>query len=89
MHTAYKWVQPQIEQHVLACLPVPLAEQEHQRQIVERAKSLVQACSRVGLVVEWDEHITCLYEEQERAICALYDTILSGLLTDKGVIKYG
>jgi SAM-dependent methyltransferase len=88
LHTAYKWVQPQIEQHVLACLPVPLVQQEYQ-QIVGRAKSLLQACSSVGTVVEWDEHITRMYEEQERAICALYDSVLSGLLTDKGVIKYG
>jgi hypothetical protein len=30
-----------------------------------------------------------MYEEQERAICALYDSVLPGLLTDKGVMRYG
>jgi SAM-dependent methyltransferase len=89
MHTAYKWVQPQIEQHVLACLPVPIVEAEHQQQIIEQAKALAHACSSSGPVVEWDEHITGMYEEQERAICALYDSVLPGLLTDKGVMRYG
>ncbi len=89
LHTAYKWVQPQIEQHVLACLPVPIVETEHQQQIIEQAKALVHACSSSGPVVEWDEHITGMYEEQERAIYALYDSVLPGLLTDKGVMRYG
>jgi SAM-dependent methyltransferase len=89
LHTAYKWVQPQIEQHVLACLPVPIVKKEDQQPIIEQAKALVDACSSLGPVVEWDEHITGMYEEQEHAICALYDSILPGLLTDKGVMRYG
>jgi TaqI-like C-terminal specificity domain len=72
LHTAYKWVQPQIEQRVLASLPVPIVKPEHQQQIIEMAKSLEHACSSSGPVVEWDEHITSMYEEQERTICALY-----------------
>jgi len=88
LHTAYKWVQPQIEQHVLACLPVPIIRIEHQQLIIKQAKALVHACSSTGPVVEWDGHIAGMYEEQERAICALYDSVLPGLLTDKGVMKY-
>ena len=88
LRTAYKWVQPQIEQRVLATLPVPIVEPEHQQPIIERAKSLERACSLSGPVVEWNQHITNLYEEQERAICALYDPVLPGFFTDKGVIKY-
>ncbi len=89
LHTAYKWVQPQIEQHVLACLPIPIVKTEDQQRIIEQAKAIVHACSRLGPVVEWDEHITGMYEEQEHAICALYDSVLPGLLTDKGVKRYG
>ena len=89
LHTAYKWVQPQIEQRVLAFLPVPIVRTEHQHLVIEQAKALVRACSSPGPVVEWDEHITGLYEEQERAICALYDSVLPGLVTGKGVMCYG
>ncbi len=76
LHTAYKWVQPQIEQSVLARLPVPIVEQGYRQQVIARAKALAQACSSSGPVVEWDEHIISMYEEQEHAICALYDIAL-------------
>ncbi len=89
LHTAYKWVQPQIEQRVLANLPVPIVTSEYQQDIIEQAKSLVHACSSLGAVVEWDEHITHMYEELECSIYALYDSVFPGLLTDKGVMKYG
>ena len=89
LHTAYKWVQPQIEQRVLANLPVPIVKSEYQRGIIEQAKSLVHACSSSGAVVEWDEHITQMYEELECSIFALYDSVFPGLLTGKGVMKYG
>ena len=89
LHTAYKWVQPQIEQRALASLPVPIVKPEEQQQIIEQAKALENACSSLGPVVEWSEHITSMYEEQERAICALYDSVLPGFFIDKGVIKYG
>jgi SAM-dependent methyltransferase len=89
LHTAYKWVQPQIEQHVLARLPVPIVKIEYQQRIIEQAKALVHACSSLGPVVEWNEHITGMYQEQEHTICALYDSVLPGLLTDKGVMRYG
>lgn len=54
LHTAYKWVQPQIEQHVLAHLPVPLVDAGTplKVQIIERAKALMCACSQVAPVVE-------------------------------------
>ncbi len=83
LHTAYKMVQPQIEQRVLANLPVPLVKLEEQQQIIEQSKALVHACSSLGPVVEWSEHITRMYEEQERAICALYDSALAGFLLTK------
>jgi hypothetical protein len=83
LHTAYKWVQPQIEQRVLANLPVPIVTLEEQQQIIEQAKALEHACSSLGPVVEWSEHITRIYEEQERAICALYDSTLPGFLLTK------
>lgn len=80
LRTAYKWVQPQIEQRVLATLPVPLVEPERRQPIIKQAKALVHACSSLGSVVEWDGHITSMYEELERAICALYDSVLPGFL---------
>jgi SAM-dependent methyltransferase len=83
LHTAYKMVQPQIEQRVLANLPVPLVKLEEQQQIIEQCKALVYACSSSGPVVEWSESITRMYEEQERAICALYDSALPGFLLTK------
>jgi len=79
LHTAYKWVQPQIEQHVLAYLPVPLVTPEQKQQIIANARLLNLACSETGSVVEWNAEISHLYEEQERAICALYDAALPGL----------
>src|SRR5579863_673548 len=72
MHTAYKWVQPQIEQRVLANLPVPLGEHTQQRPIIDLARQLMSACSSVGTVVEWNAEITSMYEDLERAIRALY-----------------
>jgi len=76
LHTAYKWVQPQIEQHVLSRLPVPIATIEEKKGVIERAKLLVRACSAQGPVVEWKLDIQDIYEEQERAIYALYDTTI-------------
>jgi len=76
LHTAYKWVQPQIEQHVLARLPIPIVTSNEKQHIIELAKLLARACSEIGPVVEWDEPVQNLYEEQERAICALYASAL-------------
>jgi hypothetical protein len=72
LHTAYKWVQPQIEQRVLANLPVPLVEPARQHSIIEPARQLMNACSRQGVGVEWNTEITSMYEEMERGIRALY-----------------
>jgi len=83
LHTAYKMVQPQIEQRVLASLPVPLVRPEVRRDIIERSRALVHACSDSGPVVEWNKQITALYEEQERDICALYASVLAGALLTK------
>ncbi|MDQ6660574.1 MAG: restriction endonuclease subunit S, partial [Chloroflexota bacterium] len=85
LYTAYKWVQPQIEQHVLASLPIPLVPQEEKQRIIERAKLLMRACRGQGAVVEWGEHVQNLYEEQERAVCTLYASALAGLFVDRGV----
>ena len=76
LHTAYKWVQPQIEQHVLMRLPIPIAAPAAKQAIIERAKLLMLACSEAETVVEWNETLKHIYEEQERAICALYETAL-------------
>jgi SAM-dependent methyltransferase len=83
LHTAYKMVHPQIEQRVLANLPVPLVKLEEQQKIIEQSKALVRACSSLDPVVKWSDHITRMYEEQERAICALYDSTLPGFLLTK------
>ncbi|GAC1301504.1 MAG: hypothetical protein NVSMB27_41790 [Ktedonobacteraceae bacterium] len=76
LHTAYKWVQPQIEQHVLARLPIPIIAPGQKKEIIEHAKLLVRACSQSGTVVEWKEELQNLYEEQERAVCRLYNSYL-------------
>lgn len=85
LHTAYKWVQPQIEQHVLACLPVPLGGMEEKRAVIERAKRLMEVlelmrrrevCSEAGAVVELKQQWQGLYDEQERAVGALYAAAL-------------
>ena len=121
LHTAYKWVQPQIEQNVLARLPVPIVQAEERQKIIDLSKLLMHACSAEDAVVEWKRPIRSLdivgelsihgersdaacigadlsrpgmvgqpsveqlassislYEEQERAICALYAAALPGL----------
>jgi hypothetical protein len=76
LHTAYKWVQPQIEQHVLANLPIPNVEFAARAAIIERAKQLY-ACSSSTPIVELEQRWNALYEEQELAICALYTLALS------------
>jgi len=76
LHTAYKWVQPQIEQHVLARIPVPIVTAREKQEVIARAKLLVQACSAPGTVVEWNEDMQNIYEEQERALSALYNALM-------------
>ncbi|GAC1589314.1 MAG: hypothetical protein NVS4B1_33760 [Ktedonobacteraceae bacterium] len=66
-------MQPQIEQHVLARLPIPTVVPERQHDIAMRAKQIMLACSDASPVVELKQQ---LYEEQERAICALYEYAL-------------
>jgi len=79
LHTAYKWVQPQIEQSVLARLPIPIVETEARQQIIELSKRLMSACSTEDPVVEWKQLIHSIYEEQEYAIRKLYAAALPGL----------
>ena len=81
LHTAYKWVQPQIEQSVLARLPVPIVKAEERQKIIDLSKLLVRACSEGDTVVEWKRPIHSIYEEQEHAIRTLYASILPGLFT--------
>jgi hypothetical protein len=81
LHTAYKWVQPQIEQNVLARLPVPIVQTEERQKIIDLSKLLVRACSMEDTVVEWKRPIRSIYEEQERAIRMLYASVLPGLFT--------
>ncbi|HET8852873.1 MAG TPA: N-6 DNA methylase, partial [Ktedonobacteraceae bacterium] len=82
LHTAYKWVQPQIEQSVLARLPIPLVEAAERRHIIQLSRLLMDACSGGDRVVEWNQDIYRIYyEEQESAIGALYESVLPGLYT--------
>jgi hypothetical protein len=78
LHTAYKWVQPQIEQHVLAQLPIPMPVHADQKaQIIRLARLLMHACSEKYASGELQSEYNELYEEQERAICALYTSALA------------
>ncbi|HEY0757251.1 MAG TPA: N-6 DNA methylase [Ktedonobacteraceae bacterium] len=77
LYTAYKLVQPQIEQAVLARLPVAWGSASERAEIATRARALAQACSQVGRGVEWNEFLSALYEEQERAVCLLYAQVFS------------
>jgi len=77
LHTAYKWVQPQIEQRVLANLPIPIVEEKLRQPIIEQAKVLLYACSSPGAVVEWNADFTTMYEELERSIRSLYTSALT------------
>ncbi len=79
LHTAYKWVQPQIEQRVLANLPVPLVDQKEREKVIE----LASACSEARAVVELKQDIPRLQEALEQAICRLYD----GIIGDNGVVN--
>ncbi len=79
LHTAYKLVQPQLEQGVLARLPVAWGEPEARQAIAERARELERACSETGAVVEWGQYSSPCYEEQERAIRALYAAAVPGI----------
>lgn len=75
LHTAYKWVQPQIEQAVLAHLPVPLVGEEEKRGIIERARLLERM---VNVADVEKEGVAGVYGELEKAICELYMRCLSG-----------
>ena len=86
LHTAYKWVQPQIEQRVLASLPVPIVRGYARASVIEQAKTLARACSAHAAVVEWNAEITSRYEALEETIRALYASALEGELADKGVM---
>ncbi len=77
LHTAYKWVQPQIEQRVLANLPIPIVEKKLRQPIIEQAKVLMHACSSPGAVVEWNADFITMYEELERSIRSLYTSALT------------
>ncbi|HEX6552319.1 MAG TPA: TaqI-like C-terminal specificity domain-containing protein [Ktedonobacteraceae bacterium] len=76
LYTAYKWVQPQIEQHVLAQLPVPIVTASEKEAVIARSKLLVHACSPSGSVVEWRKNTRDVYEEQERVLSAFYNALM-------------
>ena len=79
LYTAYKLVQPQIEQHVLRQIPIPTSVSVHEKaQISQRARQLMLTCDKNATVVELKEHYTVLYEEQEQAIRMLYRNALAG-----------
>jgi SAM-dependent methyltransferase len=77
LHTAYKWVQPQIEQRVLACLPIPLVPAEKRMEISRRARQLQLIYAEISSVVELKKQSHTLYEELELAIRGLYEDALS------------
>lgn len=77
LHTAYKWVQPQIEQYVLSQLPIPInSTYTAKEKIISRARRLMYACSPTAPEIKLETQRDELYEEQERAICALYEAAL-------------
>ena len=76
LHTAYKWVQPQIEQHVLARLPIPILEADEKHEIIAYAKQLREAYSQGNTSVEGRREILGIYEQIEHAVCILYDRSL-------------
>lgn len=84
LYTAYKWVQPQIEQHVLECLPIPALDLPQVAEIVQRAKEIMAACDREGGVVQLNNHSKHVFTEQERTIVALYQDALDRFV-NKGV----
>ncbi len=106
LHTAYKLVQPQIEQHVLAHLPIPGKVDVHEKeQIIQRAKHMIYTCSKSSSDIELKEQNQAYTEEQERAICRLYQTAIQEKrpmkpaqeleqepppnVRDEGVTRYG
>jgi SAM-dependent methyltransferase len=98
LHTAYKWVQPQIEQYVLSQLPIPIHTAYTEKEaIISRARLLMHTCTPSPPVVELEAHHHDLYEEQERAICALYEATLQNKngvsnlhnVVNQGVSLYG
>ena len=77
LHTAYKWVQPQIEQRVLAQLPIPIICDICQKeQIVKRARLMMQTAYESGPATKINIQDQEMYREQERAIRNLYETAL-------------
>jgi Eco57I restriction-modification methylase/restriction endonuclease TaqI-like protein len=76
LHTAYKWVQPQIEQHVLARLPIPGFESDEKHRIIACAKQLRKMYSQRDASVEGKREILGLHEQTEHAVCMLYGKLL-------------
>jgi hypothetical protein len=78
LHTAYKWVQPQIEQHVLTQLPIPIhVNAAEKTRIIRQARLLMDACNEKKAAEDLKKQYNKLYEEQEQAICALYTSALA------------
>ncbi len=73
LYTAYKWVQPQIEQHVLAHLPIPRhVDPIRKHTIIQRAKQLLA----LNTTPEQHQNFQKMYEEQEQDIQNLYTTTI-------------
>ena len=77
LYTAYKLVQPQIEQHVLASLPIPSLSTLYYTEIVQQAKAMMDACDACDNVIEWKQKKIPLHADLERAILAMYQHALS------------
>jgi restriction endonuclease TaqI-like protein len=72
LHTAYKWVQPQIEQHVLARLPIPTLEADERYEIIACAKQLREMYNQKDASQERRREILGIHEQIEHAVCMLY-----------------
>jgi TaqI-like C-terminal specificity domain len=76
LHTAYKWVQPQIEQHVLARLPIPSLEADERHEIIAYAKQLREMYSQRDAAIEGEKEILGIHEQIEHAVRMLYSRVL-------------
>jgi hypothetical protein len=77
LHTAYKWVQPQIEQHILAWLPIPIIENDEAHEIIAYTKQLREAYSSGD--TSGDRQTASLFEEIEHGVCRLYEKTVSAM----------
>jgi glutamine phosphoribosylpyrophosphate amidotransferase len=69
-------VQPQIEQHVLARLPIPGLDSDEKHEIIACAKQLKEMYSQIDASLLRSREILGMYEQIEHAVCMLYRRVL-------------